>query len=529
MSIENHSKPGPESDKNLKKELSVLETPYLLTGTEQEKMLKLEEYFLQYKDKATNEIKSGFILEYQDFVKKVLGRKDLDGEYFDLGLDPYSAVAGETFSKMYLRENKNFDGSDAIFTPRTVLTDLDHTDKYRIYKSKKVPGLEIIKNFFSRINLVEDEEFGNIDTTFGFYNANFSGEPFKNNKKIIPMGAVGIDHKVLEESQNHPKEFNPVLDRLSQMSIWFNHDMLSHGSFLPNQNLDRSLNRLQDGDPGHEYYQAFGDQNFEYGKKNEDGERDRVFAGELWSMSFQADILNEIERRRPAVGKFLRMHLNSFLRDVDVLAESIQDKKYGKIISEYYKKLYSFMFFRIVNPKVFFQSNVEGNERIKNNREVLENLPDYELSTRESLHGAKGLRVAKEDGYFDYVPHRVFLQTMDSSMEDGEFIMKKVASFKDNGKPDEETLIFIRSNEENMKKWVDAIFNYIFLQEFKGFDHISHISKDSPETLKLVSSFAQGEIKFDDIKKRLNELGLKNKILEDRFFRERKKERGADD
>lgn len=402
--------------------------PNLLEGDEKEQAEKLAEFLEPYRKLSIGEVKESFIDTYHEFIKGVLKGDNKDFS----GIDPYEFVTGKKFEEMYRRSNPYIHTHEQVFAPFTIIGSTNLT-----FKELGTSAPEHIKFNFNISEPVKFPSSGR-EISFGFTNTKLENDENVN----IGFGTLLLDDEVVSAVREYP-ELKDVQYKLQQLGVWFNHDMTAHATLMPGGAQREHLYSYWSMTRAKELYEFFNAKTFNYQHKD-------VFAGEFWSMSLQSDIYNRIVEQRPAVGRFMRMHLKSYLRSVEALVSHVEDEENRRRYYDYLQKAYAFMFLRLVNPETIFE---EGKFKdFKEGNEEFFEAPNYELMARDNAHNAHGLKFETK-GEKGFVSHKELVTEIAKPLEEMELFETGLTRIRAGGKSDD-VANYIRESEYNRRTWL---------------------------------------------------------------------------
>lgn len=355
---------------------------------------------------SSQDIRKEQLRLYKEFVKNILGEEIGS----DPEKDPFFQVAGIPIEKAYLDKHDLIETKkDFVFTATTLVLSGDYfldQDELFVYDD----------NFSGSIRTEKKLEHGNqcnfdlfdplVINKYRDWLMQFGFSYFKESDKSsrdIGNGVIIIEPGVLDlvassgESENISKKIQEIL-------TWFNHDLVAHGTFLPSAHSDRTI------------LQSTGNQKlidiFSNSSVIKEHSFDSAFAGELWSLNFHESVFQKIVAERPSVVRYLRAHLDSYVRSVERAVKDISNKDLATDVQDYLLKVYAFGFFRLINPKDF-NTRPEFAD-LKNKYPDLSNLGHEEDSVREFTFGEQGM-VSFEKGEKKFIPHsELFAEFVDS-------------------------------------------------------------------------------------------------------------------
>ncbi|MDB4983938.1 MAG: hypothetical protein JWM20_117 [Patescibacteria group bacterium] len=385
---------------------------------------------------------------YKDLVKNTLGH-DID---INPERDPFFSVAGVPIEKVYLEKynllsfNEDDSQNNFILPPTTLLLSGDyfaemseHGQKFFEEGDKK----HIDFNFFDPVIVNEKRDW---IMQFGFSNFKEAGKNFE-----FSEGSFVFEPEVLNTIKDSPQS-GDIAKKLQEMLTWFNHDLTAHGTFLPSdRNADARIT-LSSKKSGH-LHDTF--RNFDIANEDTFGS---AFAGELWSLNLHESIFQEFVAERPAILRYLRMHVDKYARSVEGAVSPVHDAELSNDIKEYLLKAYAFGFFRLVNP-ADYATNPEF-EAIRARYPNLADLGPKEDHVRKFTFGTEGL--VKQDRK-TFIPHSEVFSAFSGSFENvavmKEFMAKLVGHFNEGEKMSKEDEQKIRPYLKQMSG--KALFTFL--------------------------------------------------------------------
>lgn len=197
-----------------------------------------------------------------------------------------------------------------------------------------------------------------------------------------------------------------IAKKLQEILTWFNHDLVAHGTFFPTKGIDENIIRSGDNNIA---------EIFEHRTNTlQDDVFKSAFAGELWSLNLHESIYKRFIEQRPAIARFLRAHLDNYIRSVEIVVKDIIDTSFAEDVKNYLLKVYSFGFFRLVDPKDFKEQELFL--KIRNNYSKLPDLGNKEDSARKFTFGEQGL-IGEHKGKTSFIPHEKVFQLFTESFE----------------------------------------------------------------------------------------------------------------
>ena len=354
---------------------------------------------------------------YTDTVKNVLGidpvvMKDRDPFYRAAGVD----IEDVTLKKHELlgEEYK----TTGVVSATTLLLSKEYFQELKKFKTERFQGGKIYgykgiavldqELKYASLNLFDPimvNQKRNWDLLFGFTTLQNNDE-LKSNGIVFRQGTLMLHDEPLKAIQQS-QECKNISHKLEEMATWFNHDLVSHSSFLPGHSAEVLDNTILQLGKKYDLIDAFddikgaGEQGF-----------GSAFAGELWSLNFHESVFQEFVAQRPAIMRYMRAHLDSYARSIEKAVSTLSDKEFARDTREYMLKAYAFCFFRLIDPKKFATDPI-----FKDLQSKYPHLADLGLSeeqTRNFTFGEKGL-VTDNAGEKRFIPHKkVFKEFTDS-------------------------------------------------------------------------------------------------------------------
>lgn len=444
--------------------------PNLLKDTPEEQANRLAFFVEKFRKFDLEDTREEFVKEYQSFVRSVI--KD-DNEDFSV-IDPYEFVTGKKFEDMFKRSNERWLASEQTFAPYTLIT-----SNNSLVDNNYSPAPEHIRFNISGnakpLHFDSGAELG-----FGFISTKLEDDT------TLAFGTLVLEDTVVSAVNSFP-EFEKIHYKLQQLGVWFNHDVTAHATLMPEQSQRDYISVHWSMSKAQEFADFFYQRNFQYQDRS-------VFAGEFWSMSLQSDIYKRIVEQRPAVGRFMRMHLNTYMRDLEQLTSHISDRESRSDCFDYLQKAYAFMFLRLIDPELLLGQ--EAFTKMKENNPGFFEAPKDELAARENAHHAHGLKFEK-DGIVGYIPHKELVTELAQPLEEMELFENGLLSIV-KGEKSDDVADYIESSEYNRRMW----FNFIIKNrpELKWVGFTREGRQELIEGPMLVD-LARGEMSFEDFSK----------------------------
>ncbi len=391
---------------------------------------KLLDASLEFQKLSSNEVRDIEINLYYKFVSDVLKIKS--GEISDK--DPFTKITGVPISRFY-KDKASIEYPVAkpedhdrkmIFSPTTTLIRIENE---QIEKNKDGSDREDKRTYIDYDDVAKSIFFDPIEINkdrgwnikFGFLEFNTQSDDYR-----FMNGVFGLEKDVVRILKNS-EEGEEISKKLNEILVWFNHDLVSHATFLPTRTDDTELLIRSNRKEAVDLNRSFGKE----AKNIGDGQEfNTAFAGELWSLNLHQDIFQEIVKDRPAVMRFLRAHFDKYTRLVEDSAKKIKDSKLAEDYKEYMLKAYSFGFFRLVNPQIYTDS-IEFADLHEKYPDVYD-LGSAEDKVRKYAFGESGLSIDTEDGKEGRMPHKKIFEIFEESLKDNETLNKAKSYFEKN-------------------------------------------------------------------------------------------------
>lgn len=358
---------------------------------------------------STDDVRKEQLRLYKEFTKNVLG-EDIVNEPEK---DPFFQVAGVPIEKVYLDKWEDMEHYEvsAVFVPTTTLLSGNYllesslknrfinVDEQNAYLERIEGDIKYDISLFDPVFLNKKREWL---LQFGF----ITFEKRENNTRINE-GLFVLEPGVIELIEKNSESEN-ISQKLQEILTWFNHDLISHGTFLPREGSRDSDILLAGGK--NKLKESFANESV-----MKEGAFSSAFAGELWSLNFHESVFQKIVEERPAVMRYLRAHLDNYARSVEIAVKDIPNAELAHDVKEYLLKAYAFGFFRLINPKDF-DTKPEFKD-LKGKYPELADLGIEEEKTREYTFGEQGLLSIEKDGK-RFIPHSEVFADFTESFDD---------------------------------------------------------------------------------------------------------------
>jgi len=385
------------------------------------------------------------------------------------------------------RENRK----KVIIAPTTILLRLENEEdekdsegNIREGGNKIIPyGDSAYAGFFDPIQVNKDREWS---IKYGFMELNISNPDHR-----LMSGVFGIERdvvKILEESL----EGKEISNKLNEMMIWFNHDLVAHGTFLTGRSTDSAHLGRSERQESQMLDDIFRVSAEDLGT----GEVFKTaFAGELWSLNLHQSIFKEFIESRPSVMRYLRAHFDAYMRLVEASAKKLPDHFLAADYKDYLLKAYGFGFFRLIDPHVF-ESSTEFDELHKKYPNAYK-MGNAENEVRKYVFGEEGLPINKGKNTEKRMPHKRLFEIFDQSLKDNEIFNEARGYFEKNtpipGSLRENLFaLYARLESDNLKRELEfMIERSIDLEQIV----VNPITSENIKLISLLSKYH--EIVFD--------------------------------
>ncbi len=364
-------------------------------------------------DYTLEQIRNEEIDLYKKTVKSTLG---FDPE-INAKNDPFFKVAGVSIEKVSIEKHdvlaKTMPDKTVVSATTSLISKEYFKELKDLRKEKSINGVmlagtkqledgrKVSLGFFDPIMVNKKR---NWELLFGF--SHFR-DKFHPTMSGFNQGTIVLEEEPLAQIRQNSESKN-IATKLQEMATWFNHDLISHTAFLPggansadsvilaaggNESLTRDFNNtpIQDASVS-----------------------SSVFAGELWSLNFHQSVFEEFVSERPAIMRYIRSHMNSYLHSVEKATAGISDRELAEDTKEYLMKAYAFGFFRLISPERFATDPLF--KEIHDAYPDLADLGTQEDKVREFAFGEKGM-LQKDSIDSKFTPHAELFKTFTGSFE----------------------------------------------------------------------------------------------------------------